>query len=488
MDAIALSMFVEPAALPTPRSDSLLPVSPFGALVAAAAGGGETDVEDSTDTSNDMAASQAGLMSVSAIVSQWLAERDSTPSLPAFARGILEERGSVVAPEAAVPPDAADEPALPLEDLPPTNAGHQAPEVDEQMARAAEGNRATPDRDPTASDNASPDEVSTPAALRAQTEEPRVPIQQLMHYAADIGWRVPSSETSQASAEAAAPARPEPLENADAKLVMPLPAKHSNTAFGEQTVESPSHDPARSAPVSGAAIGDEANDLNPGQPKGAKASDRANVLEQPSTTHASTRTLEPLLQPAPNAQANPASTPSPAPDNVSVPPAGNLSAASESSADMPVKLAVATREGQTAEMQSLALHIAARWAKGDSRFTIRLDPPELGRIDVNLNVTSHGHAEAVLAVEKPQTLDLLLRDAPTLERALKDAGLELGGNLSFSLKGEGRQNFASEDQYSPSSRTVELVPTEAAKPHAALNASLVEQLYGSRTARLDITV
>ena len=87
-------------------------------------------------------------------------------------------------------------------------------------------------------------------------------------------------------------------------------------------------------------------------------------------------------------------------------------------------------------MQTLALHIAARSARGDSRFTIRLDPPELGRIEVNLSVTSHGHAQAVLAVEKPQTLDLLLRDAPALERALKDAGLELGSNLSFSLKEE----------------------------------------------------
>ena len=154
---------------------------------------------------------------------------------------------------------------------------------------------------------------------------------------------------------------------------------------------------------------------------------------------------------------------------------------------MPVKLAVVTREGQTAEMQTLALHIAARWAKGDSKFTIRLDPPELGRIDVNLNVNSQGHAQAVLAVEKPQTLDLLLRDAPTLERALKDAGLELGGNLSFSLKEEGRQGFASEDRYSPPARTLELVQ-EPPKAPAALTASLIEQVYGLRAARLDITV
>jgi flagellar hook-length control protein FliK len=154
-----------------------------------------------------------------------------------------------------------------------------------------------------------------------------------------------------------------------------------------------------------------------------------------------------------------------------------------------VKLALATRNGQpAAELQTLALHIAARSARGESRFTIRLDPPELGRIDVNLSVTSHGHAQAVLAIEKPQTLELLLRDAPALERALKDAGIELGGNLSFSLREEGRAPFASDDQYSPRARTLELVSAEATNAQSVLNTSLAESLYGLRTARLDITV
>lgn len=139
-------------------------------------------------------------------------------------------------------------------------------------------------------------------------------------------------------------------------------------------------------------------------------------------------------------------------------------------------------------MEALALHIAARSARGDSRFTIRLDPPELGRIEVNLSMNGHGHAQAVLTVEKPQTLDLLLRDASGLERALKDAGLELGSNLSFSLKEEGRPTFAREDNQGPPDRTVEVVPSDKANALAALNAPLLEQLYGSRTARLDITV
>ena len=140
-------------------------------------------------------------------------------------------------------------------------------------------------------------------------------------------------------------------------------------------------------------------------------------------------------------------------------------------------------------MQALALHIAARSARGDSRFTIRLDPPELGRIDVNLTMNSHGHAQAVLTVEKPQTLDLLQRDASSLERALKDAGLELGSNLSFSLKEEGRPTFARDDHHHGSSaRTIEVVPSDKANAIAALNAPLLDQLYGSRATRIDITV
>ena len=486
MDAIASLMFVEPAAaMPSPRSEAPLPDAPFGALVSAAANSKEQDVDDSTDGPSDRAAPQAGLMA--AIVSQWLAERDSAPSLPTFARGILEEHGSVV-PQAAGSPDSAEEPALPLplEGLPPTEASEQVPEMVEQAVATVGANSATTDHDPMASASAPPDEGSTPVVPRARMEEPRVPIQQLMQRAADIGRDIPSSETRLASAELKTPAPSEPVEDAVSTLQAPTSDMRTNATIGQQAVKPPAADPVKTAPASDAPIRDEAKESNPAELKATVVADRANIATQSPALHASTHTLE-SLQPPPNLLGNAANTPSPATDNVSIPPPSNISAA-ESSADMPVKLAAVTREGQTAEMQTLALHIAARWAKGESRFTIRLDPPELGRIDVNLNVNSHGHAQAVLAVEKPQTLELLLRDAPTLERALKDAGLELGSNLSFSLKEEGRQNYEPGDQYSPPSRTIELVQTEAAKPHVALNVSLVEQLYGSRTARLDITV
>ena len=51
--------------------------------------------------------------------------------------------------------------------------------------------------------------------------------------------------------------------------------------------------------------------------------------------------------------------------------------------------------------------IAAQAQSGKSRFEIRLDPPELGRIDVQLNVDSSGNVSSRLVVERPETLDLL---------------------------------------------------------------------------------
>ena len=83
----------------------------------------------------------------------------------------------------------------------------------------------------------------------------------------------------------------------------------------------------------------------------------------------------------------------------------------------------------------LAVEIAARAQAGRNRFEIRLDPPELGRIDVRLDVDRSGQVTSRLIVERAETLDLLRRDAPELERALQQAGLKTADNgLQFALR------------------------------------------------------
>lgn len=76
--------------------------------------------------------------------------------------------------------------------------------------------------------------------------------------------------------------------------------------------------------------------------------------------------------------------------------------------------------------------------KLDTRITLQLDPPELGRVEVKMSVNKDNAAKVVLTIEKPETFAMLQRDAHALERALADAGLSPDGSgLEFSLADEG---------------------------------------------------
>lgn len=114
-----------------------------------------------------------------------------------------------------------------------------------------------------------------------------------------------------------------------------------------------------------------------------------------------------------------------------------------------------TAAGPTASAQAasipvpvngLAVDIATRAAAGNTSFQIRLDPAELGRIDVRLDVDKHGRVTSHLTVDQPATLDMLRRDAPQLQRALEDAGLKTGdGGLQFSLRDQSPQGGQSDN-------------------------------------------
>jgi flagellar hook-length control protein FliK len=109
-----------------------------------------------------------------------------------------------------------------------------------------------------------------------------------------------------------------------------------------------------------------------------------------------------------------------------------------------------SQSGQVATQ--VAAEIARNLKNGSTRFQMRFDPPELGRVEVNMRVASDGSVQAHLIVERPETLDMFMRDQRGLERALEAAGLNADSeNLQFSLKQEGGQGFASEDGQSEQS-------------------------------------
>lgn len=103
--------------------------------------------------------------------------------------------------------------------------------------------------------------------------------------------------------------------------------------------------------------------------------------------------------------------------------------------------------GYTSPTQSVAIQIAAKAQNGAQQFEIRLNPPELGRVDVRLEFTKDGQVNTHLIIERPETLEMLSKDARQLEKALGQAGVNIESDgLTFSLQDQGDTNKQAHDQ------------------------------------------
>ncbi|MCB1531639.1 MAG: flagellar hook-length control protein FliK [Alphaproteobacteria bacterium] len=73
----------------------------------------------------------------------------------------------------------------------------------------------------------------------------------------------------------------------------------------------------------------------------------------------------------------------------------------------------------------------------DAQITLRLDPPELGRINAKLQFEKSNALKTTLTVEKPETYAMLQRDTHSLERALQDIGLDVSDGINLELAEQG---------------------------------------------------
>jgi flagellar hook-length control protein FliK len=165
------------------------------------------------------------------------------------------------------------------------------------------------------------------------------------------------------------------------------------------------------------------------------------------------------LKPAADAQtpdAKPAPAPAhrdtPAPDAAAIakpadttqplPLLQNAGLAAPQSADQTATSAPAATAPQATALpvQGIAIEIAGRALDGKKSFDIRLDPPELGKIHVRLDVDHKGEVTSIITADRSDTFDMLRRDAQSLERALNDAGVKTSSSgLQFSLRDQGQQ-------------------------------------------------
>lgn len=108
--------------------------------------------------------------------------------------------------------------------------------------------------------------------------------------------------------------------------------------------------------------------------------------------------------------------------------------------------------------QSLGVEIARKVELGEETLRIRLNPVELGRIEVTLAFDDKGSLQATVRTESAQAMDLLRQDAPDLARTLDQAGVRTdaqsfrfenrggdGGGQQAQQQQQNRGQFASPD-------------------------------------------
>ncbi|MGE0847104.1 MAG: flagellar hook-length control protein FliK, partial [Flavobacteriaceae bacterium] len=140
-------------------------------------------------------------------------------------------------------------------------------------------------------------------------------------------------------------------------------------------------------------------------------------------------------------------------------------------------------------VQPVAVEIARQARAGNHRFQIRLDPPELGRIDVRLDLHRDGQVQTRLTVDNADTFDAIQRDPRGLERALQNAGLKLDdGSVQVSLRDSGQ--FAQRDQTGRDPQNFARTPYASAVDVADGEEMIVEawQIRAAGHGRLDLSV
>jgi flagellar hook-length control protein FliK len=153
-------------------------------------------------------------------------------------------------------------------------------------------------------------------------------------------------------------------------------------------------------------------------------------------------------------------------DGIGLPSFGLSAAngATQASATTAAAQAAASTAG-TVPIAGLAVAIASHAQAGSHQFDIRLDPPELGRIDVQLNVDSNGQITSHITADRPDTLQLLQSQQPQIQQALDQSGLQTADNgLQFSLRD---QSFAGQNNNGGNAQqqtTAQLVVPDADLP------------------------
>lgn len=164
-------------------------------------------------------------------------------------------------------------------------------------------------------------------------------------------------------------------------------------------------------------------------------------------------------------------------------------AAQPQAAAAPAAAAAMSQATASAVIQQVTVHMSAAAVNGVDHINVQLNPPELGHVEIRMEVGPSGTFNAVFAADRPQTVALLQHNAHELTRSLQDAGVRTdAGSLSFNLRGQNQQqNSAFFNNFSGASARTSTpawgdTPAESPAPAAIYSNSNVG------TGRVDIRV
>ncbi len=138
--------------------------------------------------------------------------------------------------------------------------------------------------------------------------------------------------------------------------------------------------------------------------------------------------------------------------------------------------------GHALPVEKIAVEMARNLRQGVTRFEIRIDPPELGRIDIRMKISQDGRMQAVLTSDRPETLDLLQRDARLLSQSLVESGLDVDqGALQFSLRQDFGQSTSGQGETALSAGAASQNGDDTPSSVLSVTISPGETTYGFRT-------
>jgi flagellar hook-length control protein FliK len=439
-----------PAAIPFAFPNTMMPAATTAASAGAATAEGATDFGQLVDAaaqpqagvSADAAMTAAGMLG--AVVDEFPAAAAGTPQQPLAGPLVVDAEAAVIPPAAEALPDmaaapelgqpiVAEEPAAPTsEPQDPELVAEAEPDLTSAEPRDAlpmvDESLVIPERRVDAQ-NAPAQQAALDVPAEAPQQLPTDMVELLPTDAAPDD-AVPAERAAAPIAAALAEAVQKPLQQ--------TAAAQPETEQQDSAIDGPSLAPASRKVETQFALARMADAA-----AAAEAADLADVFEAAAPSSGKDNAPAPALTAMASAK--------PAPVEASL-PAALLTQAISPMGQAPIAqgahpyaaslAAVVPEPVVKAEPGRFGADVGMEIAKvakgdGDSLF-IRLDPRDMGRVDVRLSFDRDGVLRAVMSVDSPAALDMLRRESGELNRALTEAGVRSDGqSLRFDSRADG---------------------------------------------------